>query len=157
VQYNDTFECIKQKILDKEGIPVQRQRLMYSGKIMFNYKHLNDHNIQMEATLHLITRLPASEIDKFVPIATTKQEIRLFGTLPEDITQHTIQFMDITSLIAFSLTSKNSYNLVNKDYRIWERIGTSYNIGDTKLDCLYWLDDSFQPIKDGKAEKKRKA
>jgi hypothetical protein len=65
--------------------------------------------------------------------------------------------MDITSLIAFSLTSKNSYNLVNKDYRIWERIGTSYNIGDTKLDCLYWLDDSFQPIKDGKAEKKRKA
>ncbi len=57
VEENDTIDSIKKQIYDKEGIPVDQQRIVYNGKQLEDGNTVSSYNIGENTTLHLVLRL----------------------------------------------------------------------------------------------------
>ena len=54
---SNTTEDIKIMIQDKQGIPVDQQRLIFSGKLLEDGSSLGKSNIDKEATVHVVLLL----------------------------------------------------------------------------------------------------
>ena len=52
----ETIENVKAKILDHEGIPIEHQQLVYTGKQLENNQTVKDYQIKNESTLHVVVR-----------------------------------------------------------------------------------------------------
>ena len=57
LESNDTILNIKNKIRDKEAIPIEDQRLVFAGKLLMDNRKILDYNIRAEATFQLVMRL----------------------------------------------------------------------------------------------------
>ncbi|KAA6380226.1 MAG: putative Ubc protein [Streblomastix strix] len=57
---------VKEQVSQKEGISVELQRLTFGGKQLDDYKQLNEYNLQKEATLHQLMRLPGGGMQIYI-------------------------------------------------------------------------------------------
>ena len=79
VEPYDTILEIKEKICDKEGIPTSSQRIVFTGKLLDDYKTVRDYNIPNGGTFNLVLRMqlnaetrPAS--GRYFPLPTSSDQ-----------------------------------------------------------------------------------
>ena len=124
VKCSDTIENVKAKIQQKQGIPVEQQRLIFLGKKMEDEFTLNYYNIQEEYTLQLIWLIGgkmgifvksrrtslALDVEESDTIDTVKTKIQKILEIPHSQQQLTYKGCQLKDTKTF-----NDYNVQHED------------------------------------------
>ena len=62
VETSDTVEALKLKIQEKEGTPIEQQRLLFGGKQLEDGRTLADYNIQQDSSIRLLLKLRGGNV-----------------------------------------------------------------------------------------------
>lgn len=57
-----TVEDLKKNIFDKEGIPLDQQRLIFNGEQLQDFFLLSEYDVTQGATVHLVLRLRGGKL-----------------------------------------------------------------------------------------------
>lgn len=57
VECADTVKSVKKQIQDRNGIPVEQQRLIFYGKSLEDERTLSEYAVEKCATFHMVLRL----------------------------------------------------------------------------------------------------
>ena len=62
VESSDTIEALKLRIQEKEGTPIEQQRLIFEGEQLEDGRILADYNIQQDNTIKLLLKLRGGNV-----------------------------------------------------------------------------------------------
>ena len=57
VKPSETIKNVKAKIQDREGIPAEKQKLIFAGKVLEDNMSLSEYYIEMESIVYLILKV----------------------------------------------------------------------------------------------------
>ncbi len=85
VTSHDTVYDVKRKVMQKEGIPIERQRIVFTGIQLHNHERFLSYRIEHESAVHIVLRFG----DSFeIGVTTPAGRLRSVEVVPKEVIGH---------------------------------------------------------------------